>query len=169
MRDFMTEQLVQRKTIATDILIKIGLIFGTIISFFFFISSPSSFMSVIATILFIAFVCVDVYLFPRLNVEFEYTYFEGTLDIAKIMNKQARKEMFSTDIKEDMEIIAPTDSPELQYHQVEKILDFSTRIPENKTYTMVTLYKGQKVKMIFEPNEKMLNSMRDTVPRKVIF
>lgn len=162
MREFMTEQLVKKKTTAKDILIKVALILATIISLLCFFSST------IFTILFVVLVFVDYYVFKRLDVEYEYTYFEGNLDIAKIMSKQSRKEMFTTDIKEDMEIIAPTDSPELQYHQVAKTLDFSTRVPGNKTYTMVTLYKGQKVKMIFEPNEKMLNSMRDTVPRKVI-
>ena len=94
---------------------------------------------------------------------------DPTLDVAKIMSKQSRKELFSTNIKEEMEIIAPTGTPEVERYEVAKILDYSTKNPKNKTYTMVTSYKGQKVKMIFEPNEKMLNSMRDAAPRKVIF
>lgn len=169
MREFMTEQLVAKKTTTKDIMIKAGLIFGTIIAFILFMISTNSVARIIFTVLFIALIFVDMYMFKRLDVEYEYTYFDGTLDIAKIMKKQLRKEMFSTDIKEDMEIIAPTGSHEVEHHQVEKVLDYSTQNKENKTYTMVTKYKGQKVKMIFEPNEKMLNSMRDVVPRKVIF
>ena len=163
MRDFMTEQLVARKTTATDILIKAGLILATAISLLCF------FANTLFTVLFVVLVFVDMYVFKRLDVEFEYTYFEGTLDIAKIMSKQSRKELFSTDIKEEMEIMAPTGTPEVERYEVAKVLDYSTKNPENKTYTMITLHKGQKVKMIFEPNEKMLNSMRDTTPRKVIF
>lgn len=163
MRNFMTEQLVKRKTTATDLLIKAGLILATVISLLCF------FANTFFSILFVVLVFVDMYLFKRLDVEYEYTYFEGTLDIAKIMSKQSRKEMFSTDVKEDMEIIAPTGTPELERYQVAKTLDYSSKNPSNKTYTMVTSYKEQKVKMIFEPNEKMLNSMRDAVPRKVIF
>ena len=68
-----------------------------------------------------------------------------------------------------MEIVAPSDHADLKYHQVEKTLDYSSQIPEHKTYTMVTKWKGQKVKVVFEPNEKLLNSMRDIAPRKVIF
>lgn len=169
MRDFMTEQMVAKKATAKDFMIKAGLIFGTIISFFLFVFSANSVASVVFTVLFIALIFVDMYVFKRLDVEYEYTYFDGTLDIAKIMKKQLRKEMFSTDIKEDMEIIAPTGAHEVEHYQVDKILNYSTQNKENKTYTMVTKYKGQKVKMIFEPNEKMLNSMRDAVPRKVIF
>lgn len=163
MRDFMTEQLVKRKTTGKDIFIKASLITLTVLSGLLMLQS------MIATIVFMILVFVDMYLLKRLDVEYEYTYFDGNLDVAKIMKKQLRKELFSTDIKEDMEIIAPTGSPAVEQYKVDKVLDYSTLYKENKTYTMVTLHKGQKVKMIFEPNEKMLNSMRDVVPRKVIF
>lgn len=163
MREFMTEQLVKKKTTATDVLIKAGLILLTAASLLFF------HLHTIVSIIFIVLVFLDIYMFRRLDVEYEYVYFDGDVDIAKIMNKQSRKDLFSCNIKEDMDIIAPTESPELQRYQDLKTLDYSTKNPGNKTYTMVTLYKGQKVKVIFEPNEKMLNGMRDTAPRKVIF
>lgn len=163
MNEFMVEQLVKKKTTAKDTLIKVVLIAGTVISFLFFS------VNMIAFLLFVVFLVLDVFLLKRLDVEYEYAYFDGTLDIAKIMSKQYRKEVFSTNIKEEMEILAPTDSPDLKYYNVEKTLDYTTKYPEKKTYTMVTLYKGQKVKVIFEPNEKMLNSMRDAAPRKVNF
>lgn len=163
MRDFMTEQLVKRKTTATDIMIKVALIMLTVLSLLLF------FAHTIFTVLFMVLVFVDYFVFRRLDVEYEYTYFDGTLDIAKIMSKQSRKELFSTNIKEDMEMIAPTGNHDVERYEVAKTLDYSTKNPGNKTYTMVTSYKGQKVKMIFEPNEKMLNSMRDVAPRKVIF
>lgn len=128
MKEYMTEQLVKRKTTASDVMIKVGLIVATAISFLLF------FASTIASIIFIALVFFDIYMFRRLDVEYEYTYFDGSLDIAKIMSKQSRKELFSTNIKEDMELIAPTGASELQYHQVAKTFDYSTRIPGNKTY-----------------------------------
>ena len=164
MREFMTEQLVKKRTTLKDNAVKAGLIALTVISFFLFMTG-----NIVFTILFIALVFVDYYVLRRMDVEYEYTYFDGGLDIAKIMNKQFRKEQFSTDIKEDMEIIAPSDHADLKYYQVEKTLDYSSQMPDHKTYTMVTKFKGQKVKVVFEPNEKMLNSMRDVVPRKVIF
>ena len=162
MNEYMTEQLVKKKTTFKDTAIKFGLIALTALSLL--LSGNTIFM-----ILFIALLFVDYYVLRRMDVEYEYTYFEGSLDIAKVMNKQFRKELFSTSIKEDMEIVAPSDHADLKYHQVDKTLDYSSRMPENKTYTMVTKYKGQKVKVIFEPNEKMLNGMRDVAPRKVIF
>ena len=162
MNEYMVEQLVKKKTTFKDTAIKVGLIALTALSLL--LSGNTIFM-----ILFIALIFVDYYVLRRMDVEYEYTYFDGSIDIAKVMNKQFRKELFSTNIKENMEIIAPSDSAELKYHQVTKTLDYSSGIPENKTYTMVTLYKEHKVKVVFEPNERMLNCMRDVAPRKVIF
>lgn len=162
MSEYMTEQLIKRKTTVKDTAIKFGLIALTALSLL--LSGNIIFM-----VLFVVLLIVDYYVLRRMDVEYEYTYFGGELDIAKVMNKQFRKEVFTTNVKEEMELIAPSDHGDLKYHQVEKTLDFSSKFPEHKTYTMVTLYKGQKVKVIIEPNEKLLNNLRDTAPRKVIF
>lgn len=162
MNEYMTEQLVKKKTTVKDTAIKFGLIALTVLSLL--LSGNTIFM-----ILFLVLLFVDYYVLRRMDVEFEYTYFDGSIDIAKVMNKQFRKELFSTNIKEDMEIVAPSEHGDLKYHKVEKTLNYSSMIPKNKTYTMVTSHKGQKIKVIFEPNEKMLNAMRDVAPRKVIF
>lgn len=164
MREFMTEQLVKKRTTLKDHAIKAGLIALTVLSFFLFTTG-----NIVFTILFIALVFADYYVLRRMDVEYEYTYFDGGLDIAKIMNKQFRKELFSTDLKEEMEIIAPSDHADLKYYQVEKTLAYSSQMPDHKTYTMITKWKGQKVKVVFEPNEKMLKSIRDIAPRKVVF
>ena len=159
----MTEQLVKKKTTAKETAIKVGLIALTVLSLLLFYAHT------LFALLFIVLVFVDYYVLRRMDVEYEYTYFDGGLDVAKIMNKRFRKELFTTDIKEDMEMIAPSDHADLKCYQVEEKLDYSSQMPEHKTYTMVTKYKGQKVKVIFEPNEKMLKSMRDVVPGKVVF
>lgn len=162
MNEYMTEQLVKKRKTLKDTAIKFGLIALTVLSLL--LCGNAIFM-----ILFLVLLFVDYYVLRRMDVEYEYTYFDGELDIAKVMNKQFRKELFSTNIKEDMEIIAPSEHADLRYHQVEKTFDYSSMVPENSTYTMVTKYKGQKVKVILEPNEKILNAMRDVAPRKVIF
>jgi hypothetical protein len=46
-------------------------------------------------IAFMIMLVVDYFVFPRFNLEFEYTYFTGSLDIDKIMNMQARVPMRS--------------------------------------------------------------------------
>ena len=160
MNEFLTEQLVKRsKTIATTIK-KMGLISATVISVFLGFVHP---MLVWLTAI---MVIADIFLFKRMNVEFEYVYFNGDLDIDKILDMQSRKRVLSTNIKE-IEVVAPVGAVELQPYQRKKVLDFSTQNPEDKAYEMVTLFKGETVRVVFNPNEKILNGMKNMAPRKV--
>lgn len=162
MNEFLTEQLVKRNKTTATTMKKAGLIAATVLSVLLGFVHPM--LVWVTTIL----IVVDIFLFKRMNVEFEYVYFNGDLDIDRILDMQSRKRVFSTNIKE-MEVIAPTGSVELHPYQRTKVLDFSTHNPEDKTYEMVTLFKGETVKVIFNPNEKILNGMKNMAPRKVFF
>lgn len=160
MNEFLTEQLVkQSKTTATTMK-KIGLILLTVASVLLWGLHS---LLIWATVILIV---VDVFLFRRMNVEFEYVYFNGDLDIDRILDMQSRKRVFSTNIKE-MEVIAWAGSVELQPYQRYKVLDFSTKNPDDKAYEMVTQFKGETVRVLFNPNEKILNEMKNIAPRKV--
>ena len=160
MNEFLTEQLVKRKKTAATTIKKIGLIAVTIATF------PLCFIHSLFIWLTLILFVVDFFLFKRMNLEFEYVYFNGALDIDKIMDMQSRKRVFSTNIK-DMEVIAPSRSVELHPYQSLKVLDYSTQNPADSTYEMVTLFKGERVRVIFNPNEKILNGMKNIAPRKV--
>jgi len=162
MTELLIEQLVKKKPTVKDKLIKVGLIALTAVSFI-----PAVLFPYVIWLTMIL-VILDYILIKKLDVEYEYIYFNGDLDIDKIMSKEMRKRMFSTTIKE-MEILAPTGSDAAMRVQHIKAIDLSTCNPENKTYEMVTMFKGEKVRLIFEPNEQMLNAIRDMAPRKVIF
>jgi hypothetical protein len=116
----------------------------------------------------IVMVIVDSILFKRMNLEFEYSYFNGDLDIDKIMNRETRKRLFSVQVKE-MDIVAPTGSDALRGYQQLKVLDCSSQKQDRSTYELVATYRGEKMRVRFEPNNEMLNAMRDVAPRKVIF
>lgn len=162
MTDFLIEQLVKKNPTAKDNLKKTGLVAVTALSvLLIFIFPYAIWLTMILVIL-------DFILIRRMDVEYEYIYFNGDLDIDKIMNKESRKRVFSTNIKE-MEVIAPSGSQEVLGCQHIKAIDLSTCNPESKTYEMVTSFKGERVRLIFEPDEKMLNAMRDMAPRKVHF
>ena len=160
MNEFLTEQLVKRRQTTVTTMKKAGLIAVTVLSAFL-----ALFHSLLIWVTIILAV-VDAFLFKRMNLEFEYLYFNGDLDIDKIMNMQSRKRVFSSNIKE-MEVIAWSGSVELQQYQRYKILDFSTQNPDDKVYEMVTQFKGEIVRVLFNPNEKILNEMKNMAPRKV--
>lgn len=161
MSDYYTEQLVKRKMTAKAMAAKVGLILLAIISFFLI------FVNAFAILVPVLLVVGVVFLFKRTDVEYEYLYVNGELDIDKIMSKEKRKRIFSMAIN-DLEIIAPKGAHELaQYRQV-KIIDYSSQIEGHKFYEMVINQSGQKTKIVFEPNETILDGMRMLAPRKVI-
>ena len=100
MSDYYTEQLVKKKADGKDIVIKILLIFCTVFSFFLVLLMP--FLMILPVLL----IVLDVFLFRRLDLEYEYLYVNGDLDIDKIMGKQKRKRVFSMNVN-DMELLAP--------------------------------------------------------------
>ena len=94
MNDFYTEQLVKKQTDMKDILIKAILVSLTIVSFVVILMYP------IGLILPILMIVLDVFMFRRLNVEYEYLFLNGDLDIDKIMNKSKRKKLFNANVSD---------------------------------------------------------------------
>ena len=88
MNDYYTEQLVKQKTKMSSIMVKAALIAATAVSIFIALMFP------LAMILPVIMVVVDVVIFKRFDLEFEYLYVNGDLDIDKIMAKQKRKRVF---------------------------------------------------------------------------
>ena len=163
MNEFFTEHLVKTKNTIATTMKKAGLIIASIIVVFF----AFAFLGTLGMFVAIGLFYLDNFLIGRLNVEYEYIFYNGDLDIDKIMNKQSRKRMCSTSVK-DLEVIAPEGSDALRPFQGLKVLDFSSKEPGNKKYVMVTSYKGEKVQILMEPNDVILNGMKYLAPRKVV-
>ena len=161
MGESYTEQLVKQKTSGQTMLKKAGLIVALMI------------LEVIAMIIPVLIVLPALgimgvwYLWKRWSsVEFEYIYYNGEIDIDRIMGREARKRVFSASAKE-MEVLAPTGSDQLRPFQNLKVYDCSSNTG-NKTYELVAKVKDQNVRVIFEPNDEILQGMRYYAPRKVI-
>lgn len=161
MSDFYTEQLIKKQPNMKDTLKKAGLIALAVVSVLVVFVFP---FGIIVPIIVIALVC---FLFTRLDIEYEYLYVNGDLDIDKIMHKSKRKRVFSTNVKE-IELLAPAGDPRLdQYHNA-KVLDFSSGVESQKRYVLVVTRNGGVTKLIFEPNETIIEGMFLMAPRKVV-
>lgn len=151
MNDAFYEQLVTRKSRSIDFLIRILIVV--------FIA-----MVAIVGILFIGFLAFFIavllamgayyFIFPRLNVEYEYTLLNYDIDVAAIFSKEKRKNITSFDIRQ-AEIIAPKGSPRLNAYHPAKTHDFSSGEADAKVYAvMIPLEAG--VSCIFlEPDQTM--------------
>jgi hypothetical protein len=70
---------------------------------------------------------------------------------------------------EQVDIVAPADSHALDAYaniQSEK-KDFTSRDKNSKPYVIIVSKQDKKLKIYFEPNEKMITMMRQKSPRKV--
>lgn len=161
MNDFYTEQLLKRKTPAAGMVLVGVCVALTILSCLMIVMMP------LGILLPVAFGFVTYLVHQRVNLEYEYLYVNGELDIDKILARTKRKKVFSCNIR-DVEIVAPEGSPELRPFSSVKPKDFSSNLPNHKVYEMVLIENGEKTRIIFEPNETILEGMRFLAPRKVI-
>lgn len=161
MNDFYTEQLIKKQPNSKDTMKKAGLIALAVASVFLVFIIP---FGIIIPVAVIAFVCM---MFLRMDVEYEYLFVNGDLDVDKIMHKAKRKRVFSANVKE-MELLAPAGNAKLGEFRNAKVLDVSSGAQRANLYVMVVAQSGEMVKLIFEPNDTIIEGMFLMAPRKVV-
>ena len=164
MSDLYTEEIVKKEKTMKDTVIRVLLIAGTAVAVLSLMV-----LGWLSIILIIAFAVADYFVLPTLDLEYEYLYVNGEIDIDKIMSKQKRKRVFSGDVA-SLELLVPSQSHELDHYRTRtdiKKNDFSSGKKDAKTYTMI-LKKDQGMEMVtFEPGEVMLKDMKRMAPREV--
>ncbi len=164
MSDLYIELLVKKKKTSADTMMKVLLIGGTVL-----VTLAGLLIHPLLLLGAVAMGVLDYFKLPGLDLEFEYLYVNGELDIDKIMSKQKRKRVGKYDIK-NVELVAPKNSHDLDcYKNMKdiKIKDYSSMEEQAKIYAMVV--KGEKgMEMVyFEPNEAILKDMQRIAPRNV--
>ncbi|HHU72639.1 MAG TPA: hypothetical protein GXZ21_11500 [Clostridiales bacterium] len=116
----------------------------------------------------IALVVVLGFLYPRLSVEYEYVYVDGQLDFDRITGKAKRKTMLRVDF-DQVEAVAPANSHSLDEYKNGQFetKNFASGSKESKPYVVVAKVNDKRMKIFFEPSEKMVDLMKQKAPRKV--
>lgn len=161
MGDIYTEQLIKKKDTGAMKLKKAGVLLITAVIFVLGLSIPY------LMIAFLIMLGVDFYVIRSLDLEYEYSYINGSLDIDKIMSKSSRKKLFEMNVNE-LEIMAPSGAPELRPFQGLKAVDYTSGETGRRVYEMIVIKNGNKKKILFEPNDTIVDGMRMYGPRKVI-
>lgn len=109
------------------------------------------------------------FIFLNLSVEYEYLFAEGDLRIDRILGKARRKKAFDCE-KDDVQLIAPVDSYMLKDYakQGMKVMDCTSGKQGAEVYALMYQKGADTMKVLIEPNEKMLAAMRHTFPRKFV-
>lgn len=164
MGDVFEEKLVKRASESKHAIYIGACIFLTVVvALLSLVTSPI--LLVVAIILGIA----DYFIFQSFDVEYEYTYVNGEMDFDKIVAKSRRKRLLSVDAHK-LEMIGPKDSHHLESlrRSKYKTFDFSSRKEDHDVYEMYIRTENELLQILFEPNQNMLEAMRQLGPRKVI-
>ncbi len=111
------------------------------------------------TIALLAAVLAYYFIFPKLNVEYEYILLNHDIQIDVIYNRAKRKPLQNFDIQ-TAEIIAPKGSPRLNSFKPDKVFDFSSGNPSAKVYAIMIALNKNNACVYIEPDEKMLEHMK---------
>lgn len=168
MGDVFKEQLVKKIPSLKDKLIKAALIMAG-----FFITVIVAFLMFELVPIVVAAIAFGIYyVFVRLNKEFEYIFTNGDLDIDCIYGKSRRKRMLSCDIKEIMFMTHASNrnyDHERELATAKTVMDCSSGIQNDNTYIILTLYKGNRVKLLIEPNETLLKAIQPYLGTRKFF
>lgn len=170
MGDTFVECMVKRKTPKKALIMQALLILFIVLVFavgLFIFRSKIFFLIGIV----ISFVCYK--LSDEKYSEFEYVFTNGDLDFAQIMNQSKRKELLTISMT-DVEVMAPKGSdrvlrlvsnPNIKYTKK----DFSSGYNKNqdKIYELVAKRGGEAYHILFEPNQKLFDAMKQSAPRNV--
>lgn len=159
--DNIAEQLVEKKTTGADIAKKVLISIAalTLASFFMFISIVTGFMA--AVIPAVGVLAGGVWLLGSFNLEYEYIVTNNEMDIDKIIGRRKRKRMITVDISAAEDFAPYPSKEEVNADVVVHAYSGS----EVNAYYLITNHKDYgKVKVIFNPNEKIREAIVQELP-----
>ena len=110
-----------------------------------------------------------IYLFAKRLLEFDFEYIQtnDTFDVDMVMGGFSRRNMMTFSLSQVL-VVAPWDAEELEEFEYIKPVDYSARDPRNRPYVMICVVREQKKKLYLQLNDKMLHSLKQMIPQKVI-
>lgn len=156
--------IVKRRTRYIDILLRFlwvaALVWGTIL----LISVNGMFM--------IAYFCGNLtlmyFFWNYYKLEYEYVYCDGQIDFDIVRNNSKRKHILRVNL-ENAELLAPADSANIQnYRGVNQELSFISQRESTRIYALIVKKHDKVMRILIEPNIKMLKLVRNKMPNKVL-
>lgn len=163
MEDINIEQIIKVKQPAKAVFFKVAMILLTIVSI-----GLIRYLVGYGVVLTACFAVFSVLLFRYYDAEYEYELINNELTIDRIMAKSARRRMGVYDLGR-MEIMAPYGSEKIAYkeHQKFKSFDYSSNMEKDNTYVVFAPSSNEIVRIILEPDERMLKAIKSVAGSKV--
>ena len=169
MNDVYCEYIVKRKIGTWALVCRYLVVIATFLAFYY-----GMFLLQFYGLFFgLLLVYLSMYVFKNTNIEYEYQFISGELDIDVIFAKKKRKRARRFDIRA-VEVFAPVDSDVFKQYDRQKetkafkVVDYSSGFPDRKKYAfIVSMGENGLAKVVFEPNGKMVEAIRNYIPSKM--
>ncbi len=167
--DNFAEQLVKRENTGEEkrrknLTIFLGVVSTVILTLFSlltFFASPI--IALVCILLAVGSGCGTYFGIQGLQVEYEYTFTNGELDIDKIIAKKTRKEMVSVEVRRFTAFGIYTDSIEETDDMT--VVIASSNIASQEYYADFPHDEYGSTRLIFCPDERMLENINKALPR----
>lgn len=113
----------------------------------------------ISLVLVVIGVCMIGYFGQEKNLEYEYTFTDGSVDIAAVYGGSKRKEVFSFEM-DNVSMIVPIGSKRIEHERFSKKRDYSSKKRNDKIYCFVIESDKEKQLVLLEPNERALAQIK---------
>ncbi|AFK85274.1 MULTISPECIES: DUF6106 family protein [Thermoanaerobacterium] len=164
--DIFIEKLVKKQRTSKDTLKALGLILASLVIVFFIIPLIP-FVKGFLIFFIVAIPFFAYYVIKSQNIEYEYAYTNGELDVDRIVAESRRKRLLSVDCK-DFEIVAKVSSDKYsdEYRKIPNKVEAVSSMASPDVYFAVFENGGKRTILYFEPNDKMIEAMWKYIPRK---
>lgn len=163
MSEIMKETLIKRKNKPSEQAIKCVMIVTTIVMFLLGFMG-AFFMASIGVLL----ILICYFVFPYFDIEYEYSYVTGFLDIDKIIGKKKRKRL-ATLRMEKLILLVPSDSQEAVQQMAGgkfRKVDYTSG-NDVKTWTMFIKTEDDQLAFKLELDDEVVQDIARYAPHKV--
>jgi len=161
MNDVFLEQIVNKRDGIKDRVLKALILSVGVLLFllFFFLSGYTQLFGTYIFVVGVGFVALAWYIVSGLNLEFEYIYTNGEIDIDKISAKRKRKRLISVRVSLFQEF-------GIYNHEEQKAIKYDIRyyaginpLEPDSYYAVFPDKEGKKCLLVFNPNERLLEKI----------
>lgn len=154
-KEFLITILIVFVAIAISYFITLPLLFST----FSYASAAAQILSSLAFALFVAFWYIAFRLIQGQNVEYEYAFTSGELDIDKVIARRKRKRLLSVSVRNFGKFAPLSTQYYNDFYRSLPTIDASTGTGEN-TYFVVFNKDGEKKCLLFNPPKRMIDAIK---------
>ncbi len=168
MADVFLEQLVKKKTTGMDILKKVLImIAGVALCLFAMLFIFSRVVGPFALLIAVGALYFAWFFITSLNLEFEYIYTNGEIDVDKIMAKRKRKRLTTVKISA-FEEFGKLDLERFRSQQYDATVNAAISLADPDTYCAVFHNRdNKKCALLFSPNERLLQEIEKIYRRRI--